>query len=169
MKRKDLPFQDWGRKAIAEGRKTLTSRCSGLAAVNKQPDRWELHGQNVHGEWIFFAKDDRDDGAELCSCPWQVGIDYNGVTVTAITAKRVQDMTETDAICEGMLFLGGMADNYDEAPWADPGDPKQFAWRWARGAFRSCWDRIHRRDVNNRYERNPWTWRLTIKRTEQPQ
>ena len=143
MKRKELAFQPWGRKAIAEGRKVLTSRCSGLAAVNKNPDEWIYGGENIHGQHIFYNKDDNKDGL-LLRCPWQVGVDYDGVTVTAITAKRVQDMTAKELQQEGLPAIDGV-------------HPKTV--------FAAIWD-ILRRDVNTRHERNPWRWEIQFRRAE---
>jgi len=153
-KHKDLPFQPWGRKAIAEGRKVLTSRCSGLAAVNKNPDEWEYGGENIHGQHIFYNKKD----GLLIRCPWQVGVDYDGVTVTGITAKRVQDMTPAEVFDEGLS--AEQCWTVDEVYCG-----KEYGRCTPMAGFKKIWDSIHRRDVNNRYERNPWTWRLSIKRT----
>ena len=149
MTRKDLPFQPWGLAAIKNGDKTLTSRCSGLAAVNKNPDEWEYGGENVHGQHIFYNKDDDKDGL-LLRCPWQVGVDYNGVAVMGITAKRVQDMNGDEAEAEGVPVIG--------CALPIGGDIRI-------DAFARIWDSIHRRDVNNRYNRNPWTFRLSVRKT----
>ncbi|HYE17982.1 MAG TPA: hypothetical protein VEA69_06040 [Tepidisphaeraceae bacterium] len=84
--------------------------------------------------------------------------------VTDVRVQRVREISEGDAIAEGMKFLGGMADNYDEAPWADPGDPAEFAWRWARGAFAAAWKRIN---GDGSWESNPFVWAITFKRVDQ--
>ena len=163
MTRKDLPFQPWGIKAIAEGRKLLTSRCSGLAAVNRNPDEWEYGGENVHGQHIFYSKDDSKDGL-LLRCPWVVGQVYPpaNVLVTGIAAKRVQDMTEEEVEAEGIEWTDNGLGIYQ---WRGVGRGGHKWNDYAIDAFESIWDSIHRRDVNNRHHRNPWTWRLAIKAT----
>ena len=157
MKRRDLPFQDWGLKAIAKGRKTLTSRCSGLAAVNKDPDKWELLGRVPDGRWHFGLVDDHTFSI-LCSCPWQVGQVYPpaNVRVTAIMPKRVQNMTTNELVAEGIDDL---------RKWLCAQSPKALLpeeWGDMESVFLCGWDSIHRRDVNNRYNRNPWRWELTF-------
>jgi len=99
MTRKDLPFQPWGLKAIAEGKKTLTSRCSGLAAVNKNPDEWVLMDCLCDAFGIVRARFGslKESSKEvMCECPWRLSRVYPpaNVLVTGIIAKRVQDMTE---------------------------------------------------------------------------
>lgn len=166
MKRKDLPFQPWGLKAIAEGKKTLTSRCSGLAEVNRSPDDWECcHDYDDLG--VTFKN--VTTGALIeCQCPWYVGVDYNGVTVTAITAKRVQDITPAEIAAEGIEVTYCPPELKSDKGChvgfinAEPDGPCCAS--TARGVLERVWDSIHRRDVNNRFARNPWTWRLSIKR-----
>ena len=148
MRRKELAFQPWGRKAIAEGHKTLTSRCSGLAAVNRDPDDWIYGGlwecnlnPNVFPQFHRFIH--KTGSIHKACCPWQVGVDYDGVTVTAITAKRVQNMTAKELQQEGLPAIDGV-------------HPETV--------FAAIWD-IRRRDVNSRHDRNPWTWRMSIRKT----
>ena len=81
--------------------------------------------------------------------------------ITAVRVQRLVDITESDAIAEGMLFLGGIADDFDMAPWADPGDPEQEAWVGARGAFTYAWDRINGKGS---WKANPWVWAITFRR-----
>lgn len=81
--------------------------------------------------------------------------------VAGVRVERLHDISENDAICEGMLFLGGGANNLDEAPWADPGDPKQYPWRWARGAFCAAWKRINEKRMP--WGSNPWVWVIQFK------
>ena len=85
---------------------------------------------------------------------WASRIDLQ---LLSVRAERLQDISQEDAMAEGMLFLGGMADNWDDAPWADPGDLDQHAWRWPRGAFRACWDRINGKRAP--WKSNPLVWR----------
>lgn len=168
MKRRDLPFQDWGKRAIAEGRKTLTSRCSGLEAVNHSPDDWEL--LRIVGDGVAEFRHKTRAKIVVCRCPWQVGVDYSGVTVTGIAAKRVQDMTLAEVEAEGLLADGKDNENtrlFDEAERINSVGGSCGCRIPELYPFKVKWDSIHRRDVNNRFSRNPWTWRLSIKPTQQ--
>ena len=155
MTRKDLPFQPWGLKAIAEGKKTLTSRCSGLAAVNKNPDEWVLMDCLCDAFGIVRARFGslKESSKEvMCECPWRLSRVYPpaNVLVTGIIAKRVQDMNGDEAEAEGVPVIG--------CALPIGGDIRI-------DAFARIWDSIHRRDVNNRYNRNPWTFRLSVRKT----
>lgn len=149
MKRRDLPFQRWGLEAIKNGTKTLTSRCSGLAAVNKEPDTWTLVAtvrSNVTGEVVAnFTRGGVPCERAVCVCPWQVGVVYPpaNVRVTGVVAKRVQDMTAKELQQEGLPAIDGVLPSI---------------------AFAQLWDSIPRRVANNRYARNPWRWGLTFER-----
>ena len=159
MTRKDLPFQPWGIKAIAEGRKLLTSRCSGLAAVNRNPDEWVLMDCLCDAFGIVRARFGslKESSKEvMCECPWRLSRVYPpaNVLVTGIIAKRVQDMTEEDLRAEGF-----------PTEWCDCGLPDCGNHKDGKWDFIKVWDSIHRRDVNNRYNRNPWTFRLSVRKT----
>ncbi len=82
--------------------------------------------------------------------------------LTDVREQRLQDISEEDARAEGMLFLGGIADDFEMAPWADPGDRERHPWRWARAAFRVAWDGINGKRAT--WESNPQVWALTFRR-----
>ena len=99
--------------------------------------------------------------------------------LTNIRLEGVQKISQVDAIAEGMLFLGGMADNWDEAPWASPTDPNQKPYKYPSAAFGLLWNSINAKRKPTKYDRehgatdmitpsyewanNPWVWPLTFK------
>lgn len=78
-------------------------------------------------------------------------------TITRVRVERLQQIVSNqgDAIAEGMLFLGGIADNWDEAPWADPLDPDQRPFKFPSAAFLHMWVAMH--GVRS-WRRNPWVF-----------
>jgi hypothetical protein len=81
--------------------------------------------------------------------------------IESVRVDRLHKISEVDAIHEGMRFLGGIADDFDAASWADPGDPNAFAWRWARGAFCAAWKRLNGK--KHPWSSNPWVWVISFK------
>lgn len=54
MKQIGILFQTDMVRAILDGRKTLTSRLSGLEEINERPDAWRYDWVNIHGDHLFF-------------------------------------------------------------------------------------------------------------------
>ena len=78
--------------------------------------------------------------------------------IKTVRPERLLDITknQNDAIAEGMIFMGGMADNWDEAPWAAPDDKEQLPQKYPSAAYLYEWDLINGKDS---YKLNLWVWR----------
>lgn len=80
--------------------------------------------------------------------------------ITAARCKRLQSISEEDAMAEGVLFMGGITDNWDEAPWcASLKDQEPMA--SPIGAFARLWDSIN---GNLPWAFNPWDIAYTFER-----
>lgn len=68
--------------------------------------------------------------------------------ITRVRVERVHDISEADAIAEGV----------------EPPDPKKVfpTFGPARHAYRELWDSLHSKA--NQWEKNPWVWVLEFKR-----
>lgn len=148
MKRRDLPFLPVFLPMLADGRKTETRRCSGLSEVNQNPGKWTSGMDRVDGGNLFYSMS--EDRYILCRCPWEVGKVYPpaNVRVVGIDPELLQFIDSKSLRAEGVPYLPG----HD-----GPVDMLQ--------RFHFLWDSIHRRDMRNRWERNPWCWVLTLERT----
>ncbi len=96
--------------------------------------------------------------------------------VTAVRCERLHDLTEEDAIAEGMTPIrrakrGGRG----EGPWAAPDVPLRDCYGplvnthvhgSAKGAFECYWDWTHgpRRALVSAWEANPYVWVITFRR-----
>lgn len=76
--------------------------------------------------------------------------------VVAVRAQRLQEITQADAVAEGMHDTRGVWEPLSDTDNAGP-----------RAAFRSLWDEINgKRLVNQKpisWDANPWVWAITFK------
>ena len=76
------------------------------------------------------------------------------IQITDVRAERLQEITDSDAIQEGVIFMGGIADNFDEAPWcASIADQEPV--KYPKTAYARLWDSINKKNL---WESNPWVW-----------
>jgi len=80
--------------------------------------------------------------------------------VTAVHCERLQSISEEDAMAEGVLFMGGIADNWDEAPWC-ASIKDQEPMTFLRGAYARVWDSINKK---YKWAQNPWVVCYTFAR-----
>lgn len=109
-------------QAIREGRKTQTRR-----PIEPQPR-----------QWLY---------------PYEVGDVHEPepgllIRIVSIGVERVQDITDEDAIKEGIFNVPGFG--WD---WIDDG--KRETWSLPRGAFMNLWNSIYEKKGHG-WETNPW-------------
>jgi len=77
--------------------------------------------------------------------------------IISVRPERLQEITkhQEDAIAEGVLFMGGIADNFDEAPWC-ASIQDQEPMKYPSAAYGRLWNSIN--GVGS-WEKNPWVWR----------
>ena len=78
------------------------------------------------------------------------------VTITDIQAQRVQDISEKDAIAEGLVY------NAFWDMWESPIHPGHYI-DWYKSAFRLLWDSIHGEGA---WLRNDFVWKYSFIRRE---
>ena len=78
------------------------------------------------------------------------------VTITDIRAQRVQDISEKDAIAEGLVY------NAFWDMWESPLHPGSLI-DWYKTAFKQLWDSIH---GEGSWERNDWVWKYSFIRRD---
>lgn len=149
MKEKPIIFTAPMVKAILEGRKTQTRRLS------KDTDK-------------VFPKNDK----------YFVGnrLSINGsddlIEITSARLERLQDISEDDAVAEGLKAL--TKDNWQTIKYGIPdadGLPGKddFGWPWAEWklspvfAYKKLWEQINGPDS---WDKNPWVWVVKFKRVE---
>lgn len=81
--------------------------------------------------------------------------------------ERIQDISEADAIGEGLQVLPQTeweSRNFDETWYKDYLDKKNF-WRVAKMSFRSLWQKINSKDS---WKQNPYVWVYDFEQVEKP-
>jgi len=152
-------------KAILEGRKTQTRRVI-------KPQFGKTWGQGVrHGDLDYSVHVDimeADRSWKWIRCPYgksgtRLWVRETRITleITGVRVERVQDISEEDAIAEGVN--GGCTTCGRDAPYQcyDPIPDHRDAFIW-------LWDSINGKKPGFAWKDNPWVWALTFKRLEAP-
>jgi hypothetical protein len=91
--------------------------------------------------------------------------------VQSIKVERLQDISEEDAIAEGIQFFKQNGSTWFKDYLADPsghGDPDHDfpTVPTARNSFQTLWSKIH---GHASWDDNPWVWVVSFKSIDQPQ
>lgn len=81
--------------------------------------------------------------------------------ITKIRVQKLQQISQDDAIAEGLLFMGGIADNWDDAPWC-ASLKDQEPMKYPSAAYGRLWDSINGKKYP--WESNPWVWAISFKK-----
>lgn len=89
--------------------------------------------------------------------------------ITGVRVERVQDISEADAIAEGIE--GRWHPNASDIwTWRDYARAERFAYgaMWGpRESYRTLWESLHGKDPAHAWAANPWVWCLSFKRVEE--
>lgn len=119
------------------------------------------------GDWI---KDMRENGAFGCDEKWTPSMHMKRcasrilLEITNVRVERLNDISEQDAIAEGIDtdWLAESQDNYDcIADHHMTGRPT------AKGHFSYLWQSIYGDDKSKCWEKNPWVWVIEFKRVQE--
>ena len=158
-------------KAILEGRKTMTRR-----AINGEPGAvaryqpgdvlWVRETWLEHkGTYIYKAEGKHEALDALIGAPffkWRPSIFMPAIVarillrITAVRAERLKDITDEDAIREGIIV---------HVPVPGDGEPMP------RLQFRNLWDHLNAKRAGGQYAwaMNPWVWVYSFERIEKPE
>ena len=126
-------------------------------------ESWANGGFITSGPGVIF-RDPHMEGVTK----WKPGIHLKKehsriwIKVVDITVERIQDITEMEAIREGvkkMIFLNG-----EHVGWKNYGKPERnkvfLNKEFARQSFQTLWESINGKDS---WDKNPWVWRYAFK------
>jgi hypothetical protein len=142
--------------------------------VGEEPVKKQYHFNNLtlsEGKNYFY--EDCPPATELI-CKGRFGLGYfkrpsifmpkaacrTKLEITNITAERLQDISEEDAIAEGMILEEVKIDSLSLGWWYKFGDNvKRF--EEAKMAYMALWDNINGKQS---WDENPWVWVIEFKR-----
>lgn len=81
--------------------------------------------------------------------------------ITAVRIERLQDISEEDAIAEGIRTMTGPRGHRFENAFHP--DDYSNAWEFPSNAYRALWEKINGRDS---WDLNPWVWVVSFRRIE---
>lgn len=124
-------------------------------------ETWRERVPDQDGRTLDYRADHTSE--DPCDVPWRPSIHMpraaSRITleVTGVRVERLRDISEADAIAEGIERSG-------ECNWRDYGDPHND-FTSARRSYRSLWDQIN---GDGAWAANPWVWVVEFKRVEAP-
>jgi hypothetical protein len=156
---KELKFNEEMQRAINEGRKTQTRR------VVDVPNDFYFDGAIKRNDDVYFKFDpspiklNKDSVILLIPCPYgRVGAINNGCLIADIRVERLQDISEGDAIKEGVEVKPcGRYKDYliDGIPYSSP-----------IYSFKSLWQSIYPNHPTKAWGLNPYVWVITFETIE---
>lgn len=89
--------------------------------------------------------------------------------VTNVRVERLQDISEEDAIAEGIAVSSkvGSDGHYYYKDYNDTTDWPEVGWMHASTSFQTLWDSIN--EKKHPWNSNPWVWVYEFERIEKPQ
>lgn len=120
-----------------------------------------VYKANVHPDWMEYAK-------EKYGYKWKPSIFMPKAAcriflkITDIRVERLQDISEEDAVAEGVQKTFNIL--FNESRYRDYANVKDD-WRSAVSSFQSLWASINGVDS---WDENPWVWVIQFEKTERP-
>lgn len=184
-------------QAILEGRKTQTRRFAYSEEERQEAIDWDgvLPGQKYQPGDILWVRETFIDVGEkadqyfggvrfhykanedFVGCwPWKPSIFMPReaarifLEVTDVRAERLQDISEEDAIAEGIKMVGENPEfggaSYS-GKWYDNYGKTGYTFLKPIESFQTLWQKINGKI--HPWESNPWVWVYTFKRIEKPE
>lgn len=164
---RELKFNEEMQRAKDEGRKTQTRRVLEGLVID------EGSGYVFYNDIQIDIHDWKDRIIQYC--PYgKVGDINNGCLITDIRVERLQDITEDDAIAEG-IYIHEVCNGDDYSSY-----PKNYlvsnkdadGWPYFKEeqyieSFMSLWDSIYPNHPTKAWELNPYVWVITFENVEQ--
>ena len=87
--------------------------------------------------------------------------------ITDIKVERLQDITEEDAIAEGIHLCAGIdEEGYTHGYHWGPVSDTELLFNSAADAYRKLWDSINDQKPGKTWKDNPWVWVISFKVVE---
>jgi len=153
-------------KQVEIGNKTMTRRLTGLEKVNISPDDFRFDGVDEKDANIYYFEElkvgEPTESYIIVRSKYRVGEIINvestdkKIQITDVRAERLKNISEEDAISEGIDKKGDLYFNYVESEELEKFFPKEYFYKEnTKVSFMSLWSKINGIDS---WIANPWVW-----------
>ena len=154
-------------KQVEIGNKTMTRRLTGLEKVNISPDDFRFDGVDEKDANIYYFEElkvgEPTESYIIVRSKYRVGEIINvestdkKIQITDVRAERLKNISEEDAISEGIDKKGDLYFNYVESEgYFKKSFPKEYFYKEIpKVSFMSLWSKINGIDS---WIANPWVW-----------
>ena len=151
-------------KQVEIGNKTMTRRLTGLEKVNISPDDFRFDGVDEKDANIYYFEElkvgEPTESYIIVRSKYRVGEIINvestdkKIQITDVRAERLKNISEEDAISEGIDKKGDLYFNYVESEELEKFFPKEYFYKEnTKVSFMSLWSKINGIDS---WIANPW-------------
>lgn len=129
--------------------------------------------ETAKGHYMFFyyrADGEAPDDPKYGKAVWRPSIfmprwvSRITLEVTDIKVERLQDITEEDAIAEGIHLCAGIdEEGYTHGYHWGPVSDAELLFNSAADAYRKLWDSINGQKPGKTWNDNPWVWVIEFK------
>lgn len=154
-------------KQVEIGNKTMTRRLTGLEKVNISPDDFRFDGVDEKDANIYYFEElkvgEPTESYIIVRSKYRVGEIINvestdkKIQITDVRAERLKNISEEDAISEGIDKKGDLYFNYVESEgyFKNSFQKEYFYKEIPKVSFMSLWSKINGIDS---WIANPWVW-----------
>lgn len=154
-------------KQVEIGNKTMTRRLTGLEKVNISPDDFRFDGVDEKDANIYYFEElkvgEPTESYIIVRSKYRVGEIINvestdkKIQITDVRAERLKNISEEDAISEGIDKKGDLYFNYVESEgyFKNSFQKEYFYKEIPKVSFISLWSKINGIDS---WIANPWVW-----------
>ncbi|MBY6259096.1 hypothetical protein K3G69_21605 [Phytobacter diazotrophicus] len=147
---------DWNGK-LCKGDEREAARIY-RASCEQKPGDYGLWSIPDDADWKMYTENEKFEGAWRPSIHMPRWASRITLEITGVRVERLNDVSDTDAVAEGLLPAGDMFPDYPGTFLTPKGD---FA--TARVAFQRLWESIYGEES---WQSNPWVWVVEFKRVE---
>ena len=167
MENKTIAFIPELTKQVEIGNKTMTRRLTGLEKVNISPDDFRFDGVDEKDANIYYFEElkvgEPTESYIIVRSKYRVGEIINvestdkKIQITDVRAERLKNISEEDAISEGIDKKGDLYFNYVESEgyFKNSFQKEYFYKEIPKVSFISLWSKINGIDS---WIANPWVW-----------
>ncbi|MCC3159719.1 hypothetical protein LJ737_20930 [Hymenobacter sp. 15J16-1T3B] len=158
--------QPGDRLYVRETWANLTAEVEGQPTGREDGDTWGP-------TWVYKANTGDEQGMADCGMKWKPSIHMPRrasrilLEIVSVRVERLQDMSEADAVAEGLKICPNMNGRPGSTGYVFPDchyDKAGLCHSMAVTAFSQGWDSIYGESETQAWQANPWVWVIEFRR-----